>query len=83
MTYKDDLDKLRKEAGIDVDHFDPSSDEPASAKSSSKYIPLSSNTSEKAPSPRETEPFTQEEKKLTWWQKIHYILNSYFDFYQF
>ena len=79
MTYKDDLDKLRKEAGIDVDHFDPSSDEPASAKSSSKYIPLSSNTSEKAPSPRETEPFTQEEKKLTWWQKISlpFIRNSF------
>lgn len=93
MTYKDNLDKLRREAGIDVDHFDPTSDEPASAKPSSKYLPLSKEptarvspdssssdpSSAKAPAPRGSEPFTQEEKKLTWWQKISlpFIRNSF------
>ena len=94
MTYKDDLDKLRKEAGIDVDDFKSASWDSATSKSSSKYIPLSQeptsktpssdtssskNSSSKAPSTRETEPFTQEEKKMTWWQKISlpFIRNSF------
>ncbi|MBO4747767.1 MAG: GGDEF domain-containing protein [Clostridiales bacterium] len=86
MTYKDDLDKLRKEARIDVDDFSNATPEKASAKSSSKY-PLPSKDSSpkapadegKAPAPQESLTFTQEEKKMTWWQKISlpFIRNSF------
>lgn len=80
MTYKDDLEKLRKEAGFDVN--DPTSfargkpDKPLSEDSSAKALSDGTSGAEKR-SP--TEAFTSDEKKLTLWQKIAlpFIRNSF------
>ena len=74
MTYKDDLDKLRKEAGIDVDDYSNATLDSATSKASSKYPPQHN-----LPVAPEPETFTQEEKKMTWWQKISlpFIRNSF------
>ncbi len=80
MTYKDDLEKLRKEAGIDIN--DPAGYAPrgpvrngaAGGASSS-----SGRTSESTSPENLAEPFTQEEKKMTVWQRISlpFIRNSF------
>lgn len=92
MTYKDDLDKLRKEAGIDVDDYSSASLDAASAKPSSRYpdpkkystdlkdsAAGSGNSAAKEPAPRETETFTSEERKMTWWQRVSlpFVRNSF------
>ena len=71
MTYKDDLEKLRKEAGIDIN--DPAGYAPRGPVRSGAEGGASSSsgrTSESASPENLAEPFTQEEKKMTVWQRI-------------
>ena len=75
MTYKDDLEKLRKEAGFDVN--DPTSfargkpDKPLSEDTSAKALSEGTSGSSSGADKRSpTGAFTSEEKKLTLWQKI-------------
>ena len=80
MTYKDDLEKLRKEAGIDIN--DPSSYAAQSAKNqASKAGDAGANDrdGELSSGTPITETFTSEEKKMTLWQKISlpFIRNSF------
>ena len=84
MTYKDDLEKLRKEAGFDVN--DPTSfargkpDKPLSEDTSAKALSEGTSGSSSGADKRSpTGAFTSEEKKLTLWQKISlpFIRNSF------
>ena len=84
MTYKDDLEKLRKEAGFDVN--DPTSfargkpEKPGSDDSSEKAPSDDGDISGKASGKRTSSgAFTSEEQKMTLWQKISlpFIRNSF------
>ncbi|MBP5186701.1 MAG: PAS domain-containing protein, partial [Clostridiales bacterium] len=84
MTYKDDLEKLRKEAGFDVN--DPTSfargkpGKPLSEDPSSKALSDGASGSASGDGKRSpTGAFTSEEKKMTLWQRISlpFIRNSF------
>ena len=60
MSYKDDLRKLREEAGIDPD--DPKYSPSASAPENPDKAPSDASAS--------SEPFTSEEKKMSLWRRI-------------
>ena len=65
MTYKDDLEKLRKEAGIDIN--DPAGYAPRGAVRSGAEGGASASDGS---SENLSEPFTQEEKKMSLWQRF-------------
>ncbi|MBR5975891.1 MAG: diguanylate cyclase [Clostridiales bacterium] len=80
MTYKDDLEKLRKEAGIDIN--DPAGyapRAPARNGAGDNRAPSSSPDADGNFSDSTSGPFTSEEKKMSLWKKISlpFIRNSF------
>ena len=78
MTYRDDLEKLRKEAGVDVNNpttlfqYEP-------GRNNSDVHSSDSNNAENDTKKKGSGSFTSEERKMSLWQKISlpFIRNSF------